>query len=166
MASKINNASASSFQLQHELFAVDYQVFLPGGSCTTTRQEYGIVSVNDDLGWEVDPGNIRIGRLGVVGSWYADFEYTFEVVSPIQSLWTDAVDIEIEYRADDGNYQLLVATNPDDPSIREFPNGPVSGIVHVNFKAASFTNLNGLVTHRDGGGLHAAFCANNDNGSR
>ncbi|KAL3928313.1 MAG: hypothetical protein SGBAC_012703 [Bacillariaceae sp.] len=156
----------NDFRPGDELVAVDYRVFLPGGSCATTRQEYGIVSVSEDLGWAVDPGNIRIGRLGVVGSWYADFEYTFEVVSPIQSLWTDAVDIEIEYRTtEDGNYQPLVATNPDDQSIRKFPFGPVSGIVHVNFKAASFTNLNGLVTHRDGGGLHVAFCANNDSGN-
>jgi len=151
-----------------ELVAVDYQVFLPGGSCATTRQEYGIASVNDELGWGADPGNIRIGRFGVVGSWYADFEYTFELLAPVESLWTDAVGIDIEFilNTDDhdgssGYYQPLVPSQ-DDPSIREFPNGPISGMVQVNFKGASFSNLNGLVTHRDAGGLHVAFCASNN----
>jgi hypothetical protein len=65
----------NDFQVGDELVAVDYAPLLPGDACV--RQEFGIVGVNRDLGWNVAASNIRIGKFGVVGSWYADFEYTF-----------------------------------------------------------------------------------------
>jgi hypothetical protein len=143
----------NDFQVGDELVAVDYAPMLPGKACV--RQEFGIVGVNRDLGWNVAASNIRIGRFGVVGGWYADFEYTFFLETPVTTLWSDAVGIEIEYST--GSWYSQLTPRADNPALRDF-DAPVSGVVHVTFKDASFQTLNGLVTQRDAGGLHVAFC--------
>ena len=88
-------AQANDFQVGDLLDAVDYKSLLPGGPCPS-RQEYGIIGVNTGLGWNVDSSNIRIGKFGVIGSWYANFEYTLYLDEPVSTLWTDAVGIVVK----------------------------------------------------------------------
>ena len=136
------------------LEAIDYKSLLPGGLCPS-RQEYGIISVNQALGWAVDSSNIRIGKFGVVGAYYKNFEYTVYLDEPVKTMWLDAVDIVAKYTT--GGWPVDLTPRSDDPALRDFAS-PVSGELKIEFFDVSHLTLNGLTTVRDAGGLHLAFC--------
>ena len=149
---------AGDFMVDDELEVVDYQSLIDNdekeeGSCI--QQEFSIVDVNRDIAWDVPASNIRIGKFGVVGSFYADFEYTVHLEKPVKSLWTDAVGIKIQYRT--GSWYSDIDPSEDDPALRTFDTS-ISGIIRISFFNATYDTLNGLVTQRDAGGLHMAFC--------
>ena len=140
---------------------IDYEPLRSAeGGCT--RHEYGIAGVDQHLGWSVPPSNIRIGKFGVIGHWYDDFEYTFYLESPATSMWTDAVFADVFF--DTGNGFLPLVARQNIPTIRDFE-APVSGAIKVRFENAKIGTLNGLVTQRDAGGLHVAFCTNGSSGT-
>jgi hypothetical protein len=148
-------ATPNDFKVGDQLEALDYKSLLPNGSCS--QEEFGIVGdVDPGLGWNLPPSNIRIGKKGVIGDLYQDFEYTLYLDDSVSTLWTDAVDLEIEYSTTGESYSQLIP-QADDPALRDFGRN-VSGTIHIAFFDAQPGTTGSLVTHRNGGGLHIAFC--------
>ena len=148
--------------------------------------EFQIIS-NSTLGWNRDPYNIQIGRIGLVGPWYKEFyidiigNLTSNSNHPTASnmfLWTDAINATVliqvlqdqEQQAkllhdhDDGDNlslwsnpptrQLLEPLSKSTPQLRPIPvDLPFKNNAKLRliFQNVSLFDLNGLVSHRDGG---------------
>ena len=141
--------------------------------------EFQIIS-NSTLGWNRDPYNIQIGRIGLVGPWYKEFyidigNLTVSSSPPTASnmiLWTDAINATIlmqvqenQEQAHDDNWvwsnppRQLEPLSPSSPQLRRIVDDlSTYSKFRLIFQNVSLFDLNGLVSHRDGGGLHIAFC--------
>ena len=156
--------------------------------------EFQIIS-NSTLGWNRDPYNIQIGRIGLVGPWYKEFY--IDIIGNLTSnsnptaasnmfLWTDAINatvlIQVLQENQEQQAKLLhdhdygdnwsLWSNPPSrqlqplskstPQLRPIPVVDLPSFKNAKlrliFQNVSLFDLNGLVSHRDGGGLHIAFC--------
>jgi hypothetical protein len=104
----------------------------------------------------MEPPAIQYTDRDVIGDLNQGFEYTLYLEHSVSTLWTDAIDLEIEYSTTGESYSELIP-QADDPALRDFGIN-VSGTVHIAFFDAQPSPTGSLVTHRNGGGLHAAFC--------
>eukprot|EP00980_Cylindrotheca_fusiformis_P001386 scaffold344_cov130-Cylindrotheca_fusiformis.AAC.17 len=114
-----------------------------------------------ELGWQLHPYNIRIGKIGIVGHEFHSILLKISVENPVSILWTDAVKARIEFSTD-GDHFAEVKGNKDIPSIRQLPNGSVVGSLYFRFHSINLDSLSGLVSNELGGGMHIAVLASRD----
>ena len=154
-------AEVDDFWVGDRLVAKDYGVLIPGRECTRVPFEVFTEPGTVSLGWDRDPSNIRIGRVGLVGNFYNDFDLLFHLDTPVSMMWTDAVNANIDVFQSESSWAYwprAVEASPEFPSLREFE-APLVGDIRVYFKDAGLFDLDSLVSQRDGGGAHIAFCA-------
>lgn len=153
-------SKVDDFAVGDQLEIQDYEPF-SNGDCD--REEYGIVtflnldSETSGTGWGVLISNVRIGKFGVIAGWYKDFEYTVYLDAAVTTFWCDAVDIAIDVSTDGGSSFSPVTAPASNPTLRSLGSS-VSGYIHIRFYSVSHLTLNGLITAREQGGLHFAFC--------
>jgi hypothetical protein len=152
--------SVGDFAVGDKLEIQDYEP-ITNGDCVP--EEYGIVAFlnleqsSSGTGWNVPISNVRIGKFGVIGGWYKDFEYTVYLDTAVTTFWCDAVGIVIDVSTDGGNSFSPVTAPASNPTLRSLGSS-VSGYIQIRFYSVSHLTLNGLITSREAGGLHFAFC--------
>jgi hypothetical protein len=163
-----SNAQPNDFQVGDILTAIDYAAFIdekPENKCS--RVPYHVRFVTSS-GFDRDPQNIRLGRVGLVGeqkqedlNQLKDFDVVVEVETPVSKLWTDAVDSDVSI-LQEGSWanwpKPVSAIEGSDPTIRPFVE-PLTGRFRICYKDVGTNDLNGLVSISDGGGVHIALCA-------
>ncbi|KAL3933209.1 MAG: hypothetical protein SGBAC_010495 [Bacillariaceae sp.] len=196
-----NDAESDSPFLEEDwLVAMDYLPLLSSQDSTQapvwSRQEFSILrsetmhdgSITPYLGWNVQPYNVRIGKIGIcvgekekmptedeveeeeLDDQEGDIILEINVENPVTALWTDAVHLSVslhmstgtESSDSDEDLQYPIQLLPDDkhPSIRHFPSGkPLQGSLMIQFSSVSFKSLIGLASPDYGGGLHLALLA-------
>lgn len=168
--------SDDDFEAGDWLEAVDYLLLASSGG---SRREFSIekastlipdekspeaVQETPELGWQLQPYNIRIGKIGIVGHEFQDVLFMISVEKPVSTLWTDAVVARIEFSMDGENFAELLAGNKDAPSLRDLPCGPFSGSLYLKFLSINLDTLGGLVSDELGGGIHIAVLGPSDDG--
>ena len=150
-------SNPNDFQAGDVLTLLDYDALLSGGLCSQ-RSLFDVVG-KSETGWNMEGTNIRIGRKGLVGLFYADFYVEVYAKSPVKMLWTDGVNATVTVFQEKSwaGWPREVVGLDTDPTLRPFEE-PLSGKIRTSFEDAGLFDLNGLVTQRDGGGLHLALC--------
>jgi hypothetical protein len=170
-------ASDGDFQAGDWLEALDYVPLVPSETFLLRREfsiEKACTLVPDDdtspeqaysetreFGWQLQPYNIRIGKIGLVGHEFHNVWLNISVDKPVSTLWTDAVDILVEFSTV-GNAFVELKQNHDAPSLRDFPTGPIAGSLYLKFHSINLDTLGGLVSTEFGGGLHIAVLGPSD----
>mmetsp|Transcript_42516 Transcript_42516/g.102802 ORF Transcript_42516/g.102802 Transcript_42516/m.102802 type:complete len:282 (-) Transcript_42516:44-889(-) len=153
-----NDITDDDWMLGDSVMLGDLTAFTNG---VCARKDYRIVDMENigrpekHVGWVRPLSSIRLGKQGVIGHYFSDFIYNVYLDNPVTTVWTDAVNSDIEISTDGGASYTTVPASASDPTLR--PLGfSVSGDLKVKIVGHTRSNLNGLTG--DMGGLHLAFC--------